>query len=133
MPDRPGGAQAQERAGRGLRSGRRAEKKLIEDAYTLGERLGLAVWTQDEAGPYQTKPYPGTSWQPVGHPVRQPRPGENLAAKQGSGSSGPVRPRLSATPALAGRTACPVRPTSSRCALSPAPRPRQRCSLEMLL
>ena len=45
---------------------------MIEDAYTLGERLGLAVWTQDEAGPYQTKPYPGTSWQPVGHPMRQP-------------------------------------------------------------
>jgi hypothetical protein len=33
--------------------------------------LGLAVWTQDEAGPYQTKPYPGASWQPSGHPVRQ--------------------------------------------------------------
>jgi len=31
----------------------------------------LAVWTQDEAGPYQTKPYPTTSWQPVEHPVRQ--------------------------------------------------------------
>ena len=45
---------------------------MIEDAYTLGEKLGLAVWTQDEAGPYQTKPYPGTSWQPVEHPVRQP-------------------------------------------------------------
>jgi hypothetical protein len=34
--------------------------------------LGLAVWTQDEAGPYQTKPYPGPSWQPSGHPMRQP-------------------------------------------------------------
>jgi hypothetical protein len=45
---------------------------LIEDAYTLGEKLGLAVWTQDEAGPYQTKPYPGTSWQPAQHPVHQP-------------------------------------------------------------
>jgi hypothetical protein len=31
----------------------------------------LAVWTQDEAGPYQTKPYPGASWQPAAHPVRQ--------------------------------------------------------------
>jgi hypothetical protein len=34
--------------------------------------LGLAVWNQDEAGPYQTKPYPGTSWQPEGQPERQP-------------------------------------------------------------
>ena len=33
--------------------------------------MGLAVWTQDEAGPYQTKPYPGSSWQAVEHPVRQ--------------------------------------------------------------
>lgn len=31
----------------------------------------MAVWTQDEAGPYQTKPYPGASWQPAAHPVRQ--------------------------------------------------------------
>lgn len=30
------------------------------------------MWTQDEAGPYQTKPYPGTSWQPAEHPLRQP-------------------------------------------------------------
>jgi len=45
---------------------------LIEDAYTLGEKLGLAVWNQDEAGPYQTKPCPGASWQPVEHPLRQP-------------------------------------------------------------
>jgi len=45
---------------------------LIEKAYRTGEKLGLAVWTQDEAGPYQTLPYPGASWQPVGHPVLQP-------------------------------------------------------------
>lgn len=34
--------------------------------------MGLAVWTEDEAGPYQTRPYPGTSWAPRGQPVRQP-------------------------------------------------------------
>ena len=45
---------------------------MIERAYRTGEQLGLAVWTQDEAGPYQTKPYPGASWQPVGQPVQQP-------------------------------------------------------------
>jgi hypothetical protein len=45
---------------------------LIESAYRVGERLGLAVWTEDEAGPYQTLPYPGASWQPIGQPARQP-------------------------------------------------------------
>jgi hypothetical protein len=32
----------------------------------------LAVWGQDEAGPFQTVPYAGESWAPVGEPVRQP-------------------------------------------------------------
>jgi len=44
---------------------------LIEDAYRLGETLGLSVWTQDEAGPFQTVPYEGESWQPEGQPQRQ--------------------------------------------------------------
>jgi hypothetical protein len=44
---------------------------LIEQAYTLGEKLGLAVWTSDQAGPFQTKPYPGHSWQPTGRPKHQ--------------------------------------------------------------
>jgi hypothetical protein len=44
---------------------------LIERAYTEGESSGLAVWTEDEAGPYQTAPYPGTSWQPTGEPKRR--------------------------------------------------------------
>jgi len=38
----------------------------------MGEKLELSVWVQDEAGPYQTKPYPGESWQPEAHPVQQP-------------------------------------------------------------
>jgi hypothetical protein len=45
---------------------------LIEDAYTLGASLGLAVWCEDEAGPYQAVPHPGPSWQPQGCPARQP-------------------------------------------------------------
>ncbi|MDQ3436071.1 MAG: transposase [Actinomycetota bacterium] len=45
---------------------------MIEHAYTEGERKGLAVWTEDEAGPYQTVPYPGASWQPTGEPKRRP-------------------------------------------------------------
>ncbi len=48
------------------------KKNLIEQAYRMGEKLGLAVWVEDEAGPYQTVPYGGESWQPEGHPVRQP-------------------------------------------------------------
>jgi hypothetical protein len=32
----------------------------------------VAVWCQDEAGPYQTKPYLGSSWAPQAHPARQP-------------------------------------------------------------
>ncbi len=48
------------------------QKKLIEQAYTLTEQEGLPVWTQDEAGPYQTIPYPGQQWQPEGEPGKQP-------------------------------------------------------------
>jgi DDE superfamily endonuclease len=45
---------------------------LIEDAYTMGASLGLEVWCEDEAGPFQTVPHPGPSWQPESHPARQP-------------------------------------------------------------
>jgi len=46
---------------------------LIEQAHQIGEQMGLSVWNQqDEAGPYQTKPYPGSSWQPEGEPERHP-------------------------------------------------------------
>jgi hypothetical protein len=45
---------------------------LIEDAYTLGAHLGLEVWCEDEAGPFQTVPQAGPSWQPQGEPAEQP-------------------------------------------------------------
>jgi transposase len=45
---------------------------LIEQAYQEGETLGLAVWCEDEAGPYQTKPYAGQGWYPEGHPQHYP-------------------------------------------------------------
>ncbi|HEY74034.1 MAG TPA: transposase [Thermoflexia bacterium] len=45
---------------------------MIEQAYKIGESLGLSVWTQDEAGPFQTIPYEGYSWQPEGKPKQQP-------------------------------------------------------------
>ncbi len=45
---------------------------MIEAAHREGEGLGLVVWNQDEAGPYQAIPQPGQSWQAVGQPTRQP-------------------------------------------------------------
>jgi len=44
---------------------------LIEHAYTLGASLGLEVWTQDEAGPFQCKPLAGQQWHDPGQPRRQ--------------------------------------------------------------
>lgn len=45
---------------------------MIERAYRTAEAAGIVLCTQDEAGPYQTVPYPGESWHPEGNPVRQP-------------------------------------------------------------
>ena len=44
---------------------------MIERAYVLAEGLGLPLWCEDEAGPYQTIPHPGFSFQPEGEPARQ--------------------------------------------------------------
>lgn len=44
---------------------------MIEDAYHLGASLGLSIWCCDQAGPFQTAPYPGQGWQPEGQPARQ--------------------------------------------------------------
>ena len=45
---------------------------MIEAAHRAAWGLGLAVWNQDEAGPYQAVPQAGHSWQPLGHPAHQP-------------------------------------------------------------
>ena len=43
----------------------------------------LPVWTEDEAGPYQTLPYPGSHWHPAGERVRYPHEyGRDGTAKQ---------------------------------------------------
>jgi len=34
--------------------------------------MGIPLWCQDEAGPYQAVPQPGQSWQPEGQPHCQP-------------------------------------------------------------
>src|SRR5215212_6207235 len=65
-------APAQARCGARQRSRCGGQKKLIEQAYTLGAQLGLSVWCEDEAGPFQAVPHPGASWQPREHPAQQP-------------------------------------------------------------
>jgi len=69
VPHRAGEAAAQARRGRGPRSGRDRKKGLIERASTQPE---LPVWTEDEAGPYQAIPQPGTHWRPTTSPARYP-------------------------------------------------------------
>jgi hypothetical protein len=44
---------------------------VIERAYVLAERLGLPLWCEDEAGPYQTIPHPGCPFQEENMPARQ--------------------------------------------------------------
>ena len=45
---------------------------MIERAYTLGAQAGLAVWCEDEAGPFQAIPQPGSSWRPQEQPATRP-------------------------------------------------------------
>lgn len=73
MLHRRGSAQAEGRdGGADGRSRRHRKKGAIEQAYRLAEAAGIQLWCQDEAGPYQTVPYAGSSWQPTGLPARQP-------------------------------------------------------------
>ena len=45
---------------------------MIDAAYRLAEEVGIPLWCQDEAGPYQAIPQPGAAWAPTGRPPRQP-------------------------------------------------------------
>ena len=45
---------------------------MIARAYLTAEALGIPVWCQDEAGPYQAIPQAGPAWQPVGQPAHRP-------------------------------------------------------------
>jgi hypothetical protein len=45
---------------------------LIEQACGAGEASGLAVWVEDEAGPYQAVPQAGQGWCAEGAPACQP-------------------------------------------------------------
>ena len=73
VPHGPGPAAASGRDGRGRhRPTGDPQKELIERAYHTAEALGLQVWCEDEAGPYQAIPQPGTSWQPEAQPAHRP-------------------------------------------------------------
>src|SRR5437868_5129807 len=48
------------------------KKTVIERAYVTAERLGLELWCEDEGGPYQCIPQPGSSFQSEGDPARRP-------------------------------------------------------------
>jgi transposase len=48
------------------------KRGLIDLAYRVAERVGLPVWCQDEAGPYQAIPQPGQAWRPEGKPLGHP-------------------------------------------------------------
>lgn len=72
-PHGDGAPQTQGRhGGADHRPPRHPQKKIIEWAYRVAEALGLQLWCQDEAGPYQAIPHPGPSWQPEGQPACQP-------------------------------------------------------------
>jgi len=45
---------------------------VIEQAYRTAEGLGIPLWCEDEAGPYQAVPQPGASRQPQGMPAHRP-------------------------------------------------------------
>ena len=49
-----------------------AAKKADRAGLHAGRQLGLSVWCEDEAGPFQAVPHPGPSWRPRGHPATQP-------------------------------------------------------------
>jgi hypothetical protein len=51
---------------------KRGKKSVIEWAYQAAEQAGIPLWCQDEAGPYQTIPYPGSDWHEAGKPKQQP-------------------------------------------------------------
>jgi hypothetical protein len=48
------------------------KRGLIDLAHHIAETMGIPLWCQDEAGPYQAVPQPGQSWQPEGKPRCQP-------------------------------------------------------------
>src|SRR4051812_8394988 len=50
----------------------RLRKKADRAGLRAGITAGLSVWCEDEAGPFQTVPHAGFSWQLKGRPATQP-------------------------------------------------------------
>ncbi|SIO32677.1 hypothetical protein SAMN05444166_3809 [Singulisphaera sp. GP187] len=50
----------------------RRPKEVDRERLSAGRGDGLSVWCADQAGPFQSIPYPGQSWYPEGEPVRKP-------------------------------------------------------------
>ena len=44
----------------------------LPDWNRIAEAMGIPLWCQDEAGPYQAIPQPGATWAPVGKPALRP-------------------------------------------------------------
>lgn len=76
---------------------------MIEDAYRLGEAMGLPVWCADQAGPYQTIPHPGRSWRPEGEPARQP----HEYIRNGTAKILPLFHQADGSVRIEGATSCP--------------------------
>lgn len=72
MSGRDGAAQTQGWSRDGGGPADRRKKGRIEQAYREAEAAGIAVWCQDEAGPYQAIPQAGASWGTAGKAKCQP-------------------------------------------------------------
>ncbi len=62
--------------GHPVRYGEAEQRRILAEVARppdrFGSRFGLAVWCEDEAGPFQAVPHPGSSWRPHGQPATQP-------------------------------------------------------------
>ena len=60
------------------------------------------MWCEDEAGPFQTVPHPGPSWQPEGKPARQP----HESVRHGTAKAMTLFHPASGTARIGGTTSC---------------------------
>jgi len=81
------------------------QKKLIEDAYTAGAFAGdWRCGARTKPAHFQAIPHPGSSWQPEGHPARQPH--EYVRGRHGQGAH-PVSARPTGRVRIEGTRTCP--------------------------
>ena len=114
MPDRGGYAPAQAGHGHPRRSGCGGKKGLIEQAYTLGAQLGLSVWCEDEAGPFQAVPRAGVSM--AAKRATGPGNGTNTSAAGTTKILTLFHPASGQGAAATGGLAAPIQPCTRGCA-----------------